>query len=283
MGRPPKRVPILVTLGDDRPPVVLLGVTVRVYGLATHDRVITQESAYALFGMVRDHNGCPLARMVRVLDRLGFARPKLATDTLYPLRFYTETGKEGACYALSTLRDICEALHLAATAGVLPPGMSGAAAVGRRLRAFDLEASLTRFANAAIGFDPDAAARALGQLTDDAGRRQNTFPDEFYVELYRLRGLPPYTGATRRPSYFGTLTNNIVYKRLAPGLLDELKDGIDRGETGKHKKRLFQRLSTTRGYPQLLDHLDNVIALMKRCKTYDEFMRKLDAKYPKQS
>ena len=31
------------------------------------------------------------------------------------------------------------------------------------------------------------------------------------------------TDTVRRPQYFGILTNDIVYKRLAPGVLDELK------------------------------------------------------------
>jgi hypothetical protein len=50
-----------------------------------------------------------------------------------------------------------------------------------------------------------------------------TFPADYYEELFRLRGLEYPTTAVKRPQYFGVLTNDIVYKRLAPGVLDELK------------------------------------------------------------
>jgi hypothetical protein len=45
-----------------------------------------------------------------------------------------------------------------------------------------------------------------------------TFPDEYYAQLFRLRGLPYSADSVKRPQYFGTLTNDIVWKRIAPGV-----------------------------------------------------------------
>lgn len=49
-----------------------------------------------------------------------------------------------------------------------------------------------------------------------------TFPYEFYKQIYWLKD---WQGAKtpRRPSVIGHYTNDIVYSRLAPGVLDELK------------------------------------------------------------
>lgn len=44
-----------------------------------------------------------------------------------------------------------------------------------------------------------------------------TFPSEFYKQIYRLNGWP-YTENAGRPGVIGHWTNNIIYKRLAPGI-----------------------------------------------------------------
>lgn len=51
--------------------------------------------------------------------------------------------------------------------------------------------------------------------------------------MFRLRGLEFPTSTVRRPQYFGCLTNDIVYKRLAPGVLEELKRVQVRSENGR--------------------------------------------------
>lgn len=109
-----------------------------------------------------------------------------------------------------------------------------------------------------------------------------TFPTDYYRELFRLRGLPFPTDTVRRPQYFGVLTNDIVYKRLAPGVLDELKRVTPKDEeTGRYKHRFFQRLTTNTGYPKLREHLGAVVAVMKLSADYDDFRDKLDHLYPR--
>lgn len=108
-----------------------------------------------------------------------------------------------------------------------------------------------------------------------------TYPDEFYDEIYRLRGLGPVTNYGKHPSYFGNLTNNIVYKRFAPGALAALKDVSPRDEaSGKHRRKLFQMLSPEKQIEMQEEYLPAVIAIMKECKTFDEFIGRLDEKFP---
>jgi hypothetical protein len=72
---------------------------------------------------------------------------------------------------------------------------------------------------------------------------------------------PVYT--IKRPQYFGHLTNDIVYNRLAPGVLDELQRVTPKDEKGRRKHRYFQRLTQNVGYPKLREHLGSVVTLMK--------------------
>lgn len=138
----------------------------------------------------------------------------------------------------------------------------------------------------ATGFQYDRAKNALAKILEAfiATELQpwvKTFPNEYYNELFRLRGLRFPNDSIQRPQYFGYLTNDIVYRRLAPGVLDELKKVIPKNEKGKPKARLFQKLSDNIGYPKLREHMASVVTIMKLSDNYQDFIGKLDRIHPK--
>ncbi|WP_079587523.1 P63C domain-containing protein [Bradyrhizobium lablabi] len=57
-----------------------------------------------------------------------------------------------------------------------------------------------------------------------------------------MRGLPYSAESVKRPQYFGTLTNDIVWKRIAPGVLTELKRVIPKDAKGRGQATLAQAL-----------------------------------------
>ena len=76
----------------------------------------------------------------------------------------------------------------------------------------------------ATGYQRDRTSNALAQILEAFIAKElqawvKTFPDEYYEQLYRLRNLSFPSDRVKRPQYFGCLTNDIVYKRLAPGVL----------------------------------------------------------------
>ena len=99
--------------------------------------------------------------------------------------------------------------------------------------------------------------------------------------MFRLRELP-YDGSPKRPQYIGHLTNDLIYSRLAPGVLDELRKVTPRNEKGKRKAKLFQSLTENVGNLRLLEHLAAVTTLMKVSLTWDQFMEMLDRGLPRQ-
>ena len=104
---------------------------------------------------------------------------------------------------------------------------------------------------------------------------------DFYRELFRLRGLPYPTSTVKRPRYFGHITNDIVYRRLAPGVLDELKRVQIKDDEGRPKHKLFQRLTTNPGYPKLREHLGSVVTLMKLSTDWNDFRDKVERIHPR--
>ena len=122
------------------------------------------------------------------------------------------------------------------------------------------------------GFQRDRTRDALARILEAFIAKElqpwiKTFPSEFYEEMFRLRGLQYPATTVKRPQYFGTLTNNIIYDRLAPGVRKELQQGIPRNEDGRPTKKYFQKLTQNTGYPKLREHLGSVVTLMKLSDT----------------
>ena len=121
-------------------------------------------------------------------------------------------------------------------------------------------------------------------ITDEWAKWTKTFPDEFYKELFRLKNIPypPDTRTLKKPSYVGHWTNDVVYSRLAPGVLNELRIKNPRQPSGSRRRKFHQYLTRDIGHPALKEHLSNVIFLMKSCAKWEDFKRRLNrarAKY----
>jgi hypothetical protein len=138
----------------------------------------------------------------------------------------------------------------------------------------------------ATGFKYDTARDALQEIlrqfiSEELVRWASTFPDDFYRELFRLRDLEYSELSSKRPQYMGHLTNDIVYERLAPHVLEELKQLIPKTETGRRKYRYYWRLSRQVGHPKLREHLSNLVTLMKASSSWKGFYRLLERAKPK--
>jgi hypothetical protein len=107
-----------------------------------------------------------------------------------------------------------------------------------------------------------------------------TFPSEFYDELFRLYRLhcPPAGKRGCRPGFFGGITNDVIYSRIAPDLLPELKKAATRSE---RKARLHQWLTQDNGYLKLREHLAAIIAILKLSPTPESFRANVNTVYPR--
>jgi hypothetical protein len=137
----------------------------------------------------------------------------------------------------------------------------------------------------ATGYQKDRAKDSLARILEAFIAKElqpwlRTFPDDFYQEMFRLRGMEYPTDTVQRPRYFGLFTNDIVYDRLAPGVLDELKKVNPKGETGRRKHKNFQWFTNNVGYPKLREHLGSVVAIMKLSTDWYDFRAKLDKLHP---
>jgi hypothetical protein len=105
------------------------------------------------------------------------------------------------------------------------------------------------------------------------------FPMVFYKELFRLKGWPWNNG--KMPSVVGHYTNDLVYHRLAPGVLEELRRKNPVTESGHRKNKHFQWLTKEIGHPALNQILYRLIGMMEASPTWEAFKIKVDTKLPR--
>jgi len=93
----------------------------------------------------------------------------------------------------------------------------------------------------ATGFQGVRAKDALQQILDkylnkEFARWAKRFPDEFYIQMFRLKNWQfSEAGIKNRPSIVGRYTNDIVYSRLATGVLDALNKSTQKTIMGTAK------------------------------------------------
>lgn len=139
----------------------------------------------------------------------------------------------------------------------------------------------------ATGFQLERTRNALAEvleafITRELAQWEKTFEDDFYKEMFRLRGWDA-NKFLKRPGVVGRWTTDIVYKRLAPGVLQQLQEIIPRYANNRLKFHLHRALTRDKGYMALKQHLSSVTTIMKLADDgdWEWFMRKLDKLHPK--
>lgn len=194
-------------------------------------------------------------------------------------------GTEMIGYKAEFLLDVCNVFQDAERLGALRQNQLHIAERCRILaRAFG-KLGVTGLVDEATGYQKLRSHDALSKLLEQYVEKEiqqwvKTFPDKFYEQLFRLRDLDPGEN-TNRPAYFGHLTNNIVYDRIAPKLREELKNTVPKGRTGRHKHQLHRHLTPDLGHPKLREHIASVITIMQLSNDWEDFHSKLDSIHPK--
>jgi len=105
------------------------------------------------------------------------------------------------------------------------------------------------------------------------------FPDEFYQQIYRLKNWPYPTGSKRTP-LVGKLTNQLVYKKLPEGVIDELRKKNPVTPRGYRKHRHHQFLTEDIGNPHLERHIASVTTLMRASSNWRVFKGLFERAFP---
>ncbi len=226
-----------------------------------------------------------LPNFIAAKNLLPFISKELL-DVLEPVEFINKRGQKAQGYRVELLQLVCEAYLDARTAGVLTQTQDNVAKQAEVLLRGFARLGIIGLVDEATGYQRDRATDALAKILEQFIAKElqpwvKTFDNEFYEQMFRLRGLDFPTDTVKRPQYFGHLTNDIIYRRLAPGVLDELKRTEPKAPSGKRKGTIQQRLTPELGHPKLREHLASVTTIMDLSDDYQDFMKKLDKRHPR--
>jgi hypothetical protein len=107
------------------------------------------------------------------------------------------------------------------------------------------------------------------------------FPDEFYQELFRLRGWQWKGMKVNRPQVVAAYTRDLVYERLAPGILQELETRNPKDDKGRRKHKHHQWLTEEVGHPALAQHLYAIMGFMRFATSWKQFKEMVQKAFPK--
>lgn len=147
------------------------------------------------------------------------------------------------------------------------------------------EVGIVALVDEATGYQVDRAKDALAKILEAFVAKEiqpylRTFPSDYYEQLFRLYKLPfpPEGNQSWRPAFFGHVTNEVVYSRLAPDLLPELKKLASKAE---RKAKLHQWLTQDIGHPRLREHLASIVTIMKLSQTPEQFKASVNMIHPR--
>lgn len=277
--------------GSPDQPLRIGEIEIECYVLADGTRVLTQASFLEALGrhrkasVRREDGDDPLPPILQGKAINPFISPEVR-EKARTVTFRLPGGSRATGYNAELLPAVCEVYLKARDAGALLHNQEHVAKQAEVLVRGLARVGIIALVDEATGYQDVRARSALARILEAFVAKElqawiQTFPDDFYREMFRLRNLDYRHATVQRPQYFGHLTNDIVYKRLAPGVLEELKRLTPRTESGRRRHKFFQRLTSNVGYPKLREHLGSVVTLMKLSDNWDDFMRKLDRIHPR--
>ncbi len=264
--------------------------------LSDHSRVLSERGVTKGFGLKRagsnwqrnKEGGARLPVFASANNLKPFMDHDLRTALITPIPYRPSTSRGSVAHGVKAelIPQICDVWLRARDAGALKQQQFHIAIQADLIMRGLAHVGIIALVDEATGYQADRSADALEKIlakfiSKELCKWVRTFPPEFYRQLFRLRNINASAFSPKRPQYVGHLTNNIVYKRLAPGILGELRKLTPKNKTGRRKHNFHQRLSEDAGHPKLREHLASVIALMKACDDWDTFQALLDRALPK--
>lgn len=278
--------------GSPERPLTIGGQQIQCYVLDDETRVLTQASFLEALGRhrkanVRNEGG---EETLPAILQGKAIKPFISQELLEksrPIQFRTASGVLANGYRAEILPMVCEMYLKARDADVLPPNQRHVAKQAEILIRALAHVGIIALVDETTGYQDYRSRTALNEIleqfiAEELRKWTKTFPDEFYKQMFRLRNWEFKPSSVRkRPGVVGKYTNNIVYDRLAPGILEELKKKNPKLPSGRRKHKHFQWLTEDIGDPRLREHLASVITLMRASSEWSQFLRMLDRALPR--
>ncbi|MDR0474380.1 MAG: P63C domain-containing protein [Treponema sp.] len=265
------------------------GINLECHVLEDGRRIFSSRGILKAFDLQSEQKDQPrvLKGFLSKIRLISLPDKELANPLTNPIKF-KRSGKGGLTangYPAELLPEICDAVLKLQNKYMLPIDYRKAAERSRVFLSIFAKIGIIALIDEATGYQEVRDRNALQEILDKYLRKEyaawaKRFPDEFYIEMFRLKNWQWKGMKINRPSVVGTYTNDIVYSRLAPGVLKELQRRNPPVDNGKRKVKHHQWLTEGLGHPALSHHLYALVALMKAAQDWGQFYRNLKKAFP---
>lgn len=252
--------------------------------LENNQRIITLTAAFKAFD--RPVRGNPRLINIPVFMDAKNLQPFVDRDlraVINKVQYVSMGGKIQEGYDVLIIPMVSDLYLKARAENKLVPAQEDTAKKAELLIRSLAKVGIVALVDEATGYQDARAKDALAKILEKFVAKElqpwvKTFPLDYYKELCRLYGVPFPPPNGNFPQFFGHLTNNAIYSRLAPELLPELKKAASKQE---RKAKLHQYLTSDVGHPKLREHLASIVTLLKLSKKKDDFLPMVDMIHPK--
>ena len=280
--------------GSPDKPVQIGDVEIQCYVLEDETRVLSQRGMFSSLAIRRGgartgdldtrDSGAQLPRFFSQKWINPFLNNELVLALKSPIVFKASALTYG--YPATLLPELCNAILEADRQGYTTPRQAPVVDQAQLLVRGLARLGIISLVDEATGYQHVREERALAHILErfiakELQQWTRTFPMDFYRQLCRLRHWPNIY-SVERPAAVANYTNSLIYQRLAPGVLDDLREKNPKVR-GRRRYKHHQWLTSDVGHPRLKEHLHAVTTLMKSSLDWDDFMRRIDLALPVQT
>jgi len=250
-------------------------------------RVITASGLQQAIGMTASGGSPRLAAFAPSIAPNSTASRDLSSRLESPIEFVLPSGGFAKGYSALLLADLCDVILEARRTGILTERYAHIAAAAEVVMRGLANVAIVALIDEATGYQFIRRRLALAEILDryiddKLNPWTKTFPDEYYVEVFRILGLDYHNlrPGDGKPSEVGAFTRDYVYRRLAPGIVSELERSNPYVVPGRRMYKHHQWLTQEIGHPALREHLAKFITVLKLSPTRLDFERNLNVILP---
>ena len=218
-----------------------------------------------------------------------FINKELSDGPLMPID-YQDGDRVVRGYDASALVAVCDIWLRAREAGALQDQQLAKAQKAEILTRALAQTGIVALVDEATGYEKVRPQNALQSYLEMLVRKElavwaKKFPDEFYENIYKIKGWPWPGMGKNRYSVVAHYTRDLVYERLAPGLLRELEIKSPKNTNGQREIRFHRWLTDDVGDPMLAQHLHSIVMFQRLAIAnghgWKRFLQTIDLIMPK--
>ena len=294
------KIPKAVHLGV----IKLIGIKIPCAVLDDGTRILSERSVAKALGNGNKGEGFYLQRVknashsnngllpeyISIRNLEPFIGPEIREKLLNPISYNTETGASAHGIPAALLPEICQIWLSAREKGVLTENQLATAAKAEILMRGFAQVGIVALVDEATGYQEVRPKDALQtyletNLAKELVAWAKKIPDEFYENIYKLKGWPWPIMRKNRFSIVAGYTQDLVYDRIAPWLLKELEKKSPKDETWNGPNRRRQWRTEDVGNSILAQHLYSLVMFQRLALSnnykWRRFINMIDKVLPK--